>query len=572
MKFSRFLLIPFLLGTLLLGCTSKKNEGAAPTETPPSGESSVSAKASGVLAQGNSQARSQALQFTSYVSDEETEQPASKVAEARTHWEKHWQYFFEQSHEKLWNELVMARALDPQNPVYRSLQAAWLSDGNYVTQDQARAEELAEGCLQALLKIEPRTGEVCDAIGNLYSRGLGVHEDRAEAWRWWKEGAERGFAGNILDLGLAQIQGDNEWIEHDPDQGFQWLKKIAEEEKPLAMFLVAECLASGTGTDHDPQQAMKWLQRAAESNCLIAMRRYAEVLIDKDFDQGVEWLKKAAARNDYESCLLLSAMFTVDEFVDQDLEQARFYFEKGIAVETGTEERSMTVSYAIMLLKGDVFEYDEAKAKQLLETAATRGSGAAYSHLHRLYARGYRSIPREPVKAFELAKKFAEEHQNPVAIYHMAGAYQNGFGVKKDVIQAIELYEFLAETEDQENAAIALFEIAEIYHYGTEDGEIRSSDYIAKAWYRKAAEKGHGESANTLARILEEEGSEEEAEKWYAKGEELGWRRGMARMRASRSSTDSFRRMLEILSKDAEETEEEPSKHETRLDLEGKSS
>ncbi|MGH6869694.1 MAG: tetratricopeptide repeat protein, partial [Methylocella sp.] len=71
--------------------------------------------------------------------------------------------------------------------------------GNYVT---AMREAMKR------IEADPGDGPAMTLIGELYSQGLGVRHDAAEAARWYKLAAERSDRQALFALGIAKLKGD----------------------------------------------------------------------------------------------------------------------------------------------------------------------------------------------------------------------------------------------------------------------------------------------------------------------------------------------------------------------------
>ena len=70
----------------------------------------------------------------------------------------------------------------------------------------------------------------------MYSRGIGVAADNAEALRWLALAAERGSPDAQYTMGQLRAS------EGDPEQAVQWLRRaVGQGHRPAAEFLAAMC-------------------------------------------------------------------------------------------------------------------------------------------------------------------------------------------------------------------------------------------------------------------------------------------------------------------------------------------
>jgi TPR repeat protein len=102
------------------------------------------------------------------------------------------------------------------------------------------------------------------------------------AWRTglaYRNGAERNGSGAGKDAGEA----------------LRWLRRAAELGKPEAMFILAQMLAAGEGTEGNraaPDEARRWLDAAAELDYPEALQALA--LGEQDPERAALLMKRAA--------------------------------------------------------------------------------------------------------------------------------------------------------------------------------------------------------------------------------------------------------------------------------------
>jgi len=120
---------------------------------------------------------------------------------------------------------------------------------------------------------------------------------------------------------------------------------------------------------------------------------------------------------------------------------------------------------------------------QLLNKAAAKGDGYAYTRLGLPYYREWFETPLDYAKATEYFTK-AIDLGDASAMYYMANIYYSGYGVKRDKAKAFELYN---KSAAKGNGA-AMYEVAYAYDYGY---GITKDETKAFEWYLKSAEKGY---------------------------------------------------------------------------------
>ena len=98
-------------------------------------------------------------------------------------------------------------------------------------------------------------------VGLVHFNGYGVRQDRGEALRWLRRGAEQGDDSSALLLSEMLAGG----LGGAPDAGesARWLEAVAGRGLAVARVRLAERYLSGTGVARDESAAVRWLAAAA---------------------------------------------------------------------------------------------------------------------------------------------------------------------------------------------------------------------------------------------------------------------------------------------------------------------
>ena len=64
-------------------------------------------------------------------------------------------------------------------------------------------------------------------LGYAYSLGEGVEKDKAEAIRWYRLAADRGYAKAQYNLGCAHWNGEG--VEEDKAEAIKWFRRAAQQ-------------------------------------------------------------------------------------------------------------------------------------------------------------------------------------------------------------------------------------------------------------------------------------------------------------------------------------------------------
>ncbi len=98
----------------------------------------------------------------------------------------------------------------------------------------------------------------------MYRYGLGVPQDDAEAWGWWRKAAEQGNAGAQSNLGVMYRKGQG--VPQDDAEAVGWWRKAAEQGHATAQYNLGSMYYSGRGVPQDDAQAHMWYNLAASSS------------------------------------------------------------------------------------------------------------------------------------------------------------------------------------------------------------------------------------------------------------------------------------------------------------------
>jgi TPR repeat protein len=126
--------------------------------------------------------------------------------------------------------------------------------GDEVVQDYAEAAKwyrlaALKGYAQAQLKT-----------GMMYDAGVGVEQDYSEAVRWYRLAARQGLAGAQLNLGVAYAEGQG--VSKDEAEAVKWFRLAANQGEAQAQFNLGLAYANGAGVTQDFVEAYRWARLA----------------------------------------------------------------------------------------------------------------------------------------------------------------------------------------------------------------------------------------------------------------------------------------------------------------------
>ena len=82
--------------------------------------------------------------------------------------------------------------------------------------------------------MRSRNAKAQFSLGKMYYEGQGVHQDYAEAARWYLKAAEQGYPAAQNNLGTMYAKGQG--VRQDYTQAVQWCRRAAEQGHAGAQF------------------------------------------------------------------------------------------------------------------------------------------------------------------------------------------------------------------------------------------------------------------------------------------------------------------------------------------------
>lgn len=112
-------------------------------------------------------------------------------------------------------------------------------------------------------------------LGEMYTKGKGIPEDKVEAAKWYQQAANQGYAKAQYRLGMIHVKG----LEGTPNyaEAVKWLRLAADQGHAHAQNSLAIRYATGQGVPRDDSQAFKWLKLAADQGHPHAQKNIDEL-------------------------------------------------------------------------------------------------------------------------------------------------------------------------------------------------------------------------------------------------------------------------------------------------------
>ena len=199
----------------------------------------------------------------------------------------------------------------------------------------------------------------------------------AEAAGQWLALAEDGCAPAQRALGSLYERGQG--VEKNAENAFEWTKKAAEQNDPVAMFNLACYHDKGVGVKKNQQTALTWYRKAAEYGHPEAAALIASLIetgdrgLEKDMDEAVRWYQIAANRGNVLAMGRLAWLYSTGTGVPQDATFAFQYFLK--AAQGGNAACMMNT--AILYARGEGTPHNAHEALYWAEQAKKHGAPQA---------------------------------------------------------------------------------------------------------------------------------------------------------------------------------------------------
>lgn len=307
--------------------------------------------------------------------------------------------------------------------------------------------------------------------------GIGVPRDFAAAEKLLRQAAEQGHRAAQKALGMMlTMRGLPEDVHAE---GIRWLEKaLAAGDSSAALelgdFYVTRFNPAPEAKQADVRKARELYEKALAAGSAEAKFRLGLIIEEgkdgsqPDVERGVKLIEEAAAEGSVEAMVGLAKQYHLGNFVKQDFEKAREYYEKavkagrhpdaqfslgklyeeGLGVPQDLERavfyfrQSAEQKFAPALVQlghchdaGRGVERDEEAALRYFKEAALHGSGAGMLQVAVYHEQGKGGLTADPVESARWLIRAAEAG-HALAMNELALRYKDGNGVLKDLTAA----------------------------------------------------------------------------------------------------------------------------------------
>lgn len=182
-------------------------------------------------------------------------------------------------------------------------------------------------------------------------------------------------------------------------------KSIAKQGNAIAQYKLACLYRKGEGLPQDTKEAVKWLRLSAEQGNALAQNDLGDVLAN-------------------------------GKIIPKDLKEAFYWIEKAALAGQPSAQTSIGWAYMSDYL-GLAPNYKLAMEWNL--KASNQGLAEATSNIGLLYEKGW-GVPVDYTKACNWHYSALKQDDNMQATFHLAGLYEKGLGIRKNLGMAEMLY------------------------------------------------------------------------------------------------------------------------------------
>lgn len=214
-----------------------------------------------------------------------------------------------------------------EDPDCLSIYADMLINGNGVPQNKKEALKYLKKGIE--LGDERRT--------HLYEE-LQLDIDRPKSYppevAQIKESADQGDVESMFKIGIILIQGQNQQVERDLNEGQRYLFAAAERGSGEALFMLAYCYESGIGFEVDHKKSIEFYRKGADKGHIKCLHNLGLRLMYgsddvRNVQDAFKYMKMAADKGCTLSMCELGKMLSSDvDGVGNDPAQAKEYFKK----------------------------------------------------------------------------------------------------------------------------------------------------------------------------------------------------------------------------------------------------
>lgn len=399
--------------------------------------------------------------------------------------------------------------------------------------------------------------------------GLGIEKSPEKSLVWFEKAANQGYVDAQNVLGIMYMQGEG--VKQDYETAFAWNTKAANGGNPEAMYNLGQHYEKGVGVAKDDKQSVHWYKKSAKHHHAFAEFEmgyaYAEGIggLPKDINLAIDWYTKAANQGGVPAQHNLAHIYfeQADQLNGDDRQAKLLEGIKWLQKAADQDDHRSLYELSDLYFRGVGVAKNEEYGLKLLTKAADKGYVLAQKKLGtyqlenkplQMALKDGKLVKNTPENQEMLSKaiknwELGAEKGGKVAIKELAFAYQDGLGVKRDYIKAVEYYIRLYKIDEKPEYEV-FRKFLELFRKGLagDSQALRANELVEQAaeagntalmrfvgqchcsqpskvggvenkiflsWYLKAADKGDVKAKWVLANLHANKKDYQEAAKRY---------------------------------------------------------
>ncbi|MBN9298015.1 MAG: SEL1-like repeat protein [Filimonas sp.] len=199
-------------------------------------------------------------------------------------------------------------------------------------------------------------------LGKMYWLGQGNAPDENEADKWFNKAATADSSNAFSEIANLFAFGFYGEKESDFARAMAWRKKAAAIGNWSEMINIGIMYKNALGVDKNPATANTWFAKAIQTAAKDKMDARAMFLIgnvaylskgkdisSQEIETGIDWLAKAANKNDADAASSLAYYYKDGKLVKQDKQKAIYWFKKVVNLRNDTDAKQMLKEMGVSL-------------------------------------------------------------------------------------------------------------------------------------------------------------------------------------------------------------------------------
>jgi len=277
--------------------------------------------------------------------------------------------------------------------------------------------------------------------GDSYEEELWLRQDKGGDWKISVLNLRLDTLLNNIDTTQATIpQSIKKDYKFEPNTCYALSKVLTNRENGSAMTVYGSYLYDGIYCKKDSIESFNYVKKAADKNIPVAQFYLGEYYlngygVEANKEEGFKWIKKAADAKFVRAYSVIGRMYQDGEGVEKDVNKAIVYFEKG----SKANDVAAIVTLGYDYVMGIGLKENKAMAMKYFKRGANLGDAVCQYNMATYYYNKQKF--KEAAKWY---KKSADQDY-PDALNLLGSMYENGQGVEKDRQKAYDLYKKAAD-------------------------------------------------------------------------------------------------------------------------------